>query len=283
MPSGRYFDAIVKQRFLNEDTFGLRSEIAAVDKAERDCKMLWSYARLGYTDVVLALICMADQELTNLASQSLVSLANMSLDLEEWRAYTQIIPEEDFYKYGHRHRIDHPDRTEAFIASNLVLLHDHWLRTGTIDRARVDRMFAQPMDKPAVQGVMEEHEIMPLSAWPEIAALRDLPDPGGNKRPNSAARRIGQMLAEDPAQLHDAKSPVRKKARAYMRQSMSPRWLAGGLAVQAMNWLQTFEWREGESGLSPREVMLRAYAYMPDVEPPPNIAVEVERLRKLPV
>jgi hypothetical protein len=50
-----------------------------------------------------------------------------------------------------------------------------------------------------------------------------------------------------------------------------------------MNWLQTFEWREGESGLTPIEVMLRAYAYMPEIEPPADIAAEVERLRNIVV
>jgi len=182
-----------------------------------------------------------------------------------------------------RHQIDHPDRPNAFIAPNLVLLHNCCLDTGTINQARVAHMFSQPMQVPAVQGVMGEHEIMPLSAWPQIQALSNLPDPGGHPRSRNAGHRIGQMLAAGPAQLHDPKSPAGKKARSYMRQSMSPRWLAGGLAVEAMNWLQTFEWREGESSLSPRETMLRAYAYMPDVDPPPNIKIEAEKLNKLVV
>ncbi|MGU3391355.1 hypothetical protein [Sphingomonas sp. M1A8_2b] len=115
-----------------------------------------------------------------------------------------------------------------------------------------------------------------MSAWPQIPALGDLPDPGGNRRPKDAVYRISQMLAADPAQLHDPKSPIRSKARTYMPQSMSQRWLAGGLAVEAMTWLQTFEWREGDSGLPPVGVMLRASGYMPEIKPRDNIAAEVD-------
>lgn len=238
---------------------------------------------MGYATVVEGIIAGSGHALIAAARSANDHLAHYSLDAEQWRGWIEIVREEDYLKRGRRHQIDNPHSPRAFIAPNLVLLHNHWLDTATIDRVRVDRMFSQPMAVPAVRGVMSEHEIMPLSAWSQIQALRHLPDPVGHRRPKDAGHRIGQMLAADPAQLHDPKSPVRKMAKTYMRQSKSRRWLAGGLAVEAMNWLQTFEWREGESGLSPIETMLRAYAYMPEVDPPANIAVEVERLRKLVV
>lgn len=281
------FDPSASQRLLGEREHGLRSVITQVDDLNRQSdgqpRMVWNWARMGHAMVVEGIIAGSDHDLIVAARRATDHLAQYSLDAEQWRGWIEIVPEEDYLKRGRQHQIDHPDRPRAFIAPNLVLLHNHWLDTGAVDRVQVDHMFSQPMAVPAVQGVMGEHEIMPLSAWPQIQALGDLPDPGGNRRPKDAGHRIGQMLAADPAQLHDPKSPVRKKARTYMRQSMSRRWLAGGLAVEAMNWLQTFEWREGESGLSPIETMLRAYAYMPEVDPPANIAVEVERLRKLVV
>lgn len=281
--STRVFDPLARQRFLNEIMHGLKRIVSRVNDLDGQSRMVWSWAQIGYSMIADGIVTGADQFLIVAACSAIDHLATYSLDDEQWRGWIEIVPEEDYLKRGRRHQIDHSDRPEAFISSNLVLLHNYWLDTGTIDQARVDRMFSQPMAVPVVQGVMGEHEIMPLSAWPQIQTLRDLPDPGGHPRPRDAGHRIGQMLAADPAQLHDPKSPVRKKARSYMRQSMSPRWLAGGLAVQAMNWLQTFEWREGESGLSPRETMLRAYAYMPDVNPPPNIEIEVEKLKKLAV
>lgn len=277
------FDPLASQHLLNESMHGLKRVIGDVEQLNSQSRMVWNWARMGYATVVEGIIAGSDGDLIVAARSSTDHLATYSLDAEQWRGWIEIVPEEDYLKRGPRHQIDHPDRPNAFIAPNLVLLHNCWLDTGTIDQARVAHMFSQPMQVPAVQGVMGEHEIMPLSAWPQIQALSDLPDPGGHPRSRNAGHRIGQMLAADPAQLHDPKSPARKKARSYMRQSMSPRWLAGGLAVEAMNWLQTFEWREGESSLSPIETMLRAYAYMPDVDPPPNIKIEVEKLKKLVV
>lgn len=274
MPS--IFDSVAQQLQLNTSAIGLRRyperDQQVRTQAQATC---WSNAAFSYVDIVVGYICGADDTLLREASDTIAGWARLSLERQEWRGYNQAAVSGDAAVTD--------DRPLAYIAPNLVLLRDGWLRTATIDHAAVAAMLAQPMSMPAVQGVLEEIEITALSAWDQIRELRDLPDPGGNKRPSSSGRRLGQMLAEDPSQLHDPRSPVRKAARRQMSASMASRWLASGLGVEAMNWLWTFEWREGESGLSPREVLLRAYAYMPTIEPPSNIASEVAQLRKVQV
>lgn len=272
----RIFDPVAQQSQLNTSATGLKwypeRDREVRTQARTTC---WSQAKFSYVSVAVGHICGADDTLLREAGDTIAGWASLSLERQEWRGYEQVVADDG--------SVTSEDWPSAYIAANLVLLRDRWLRTAVISHVAVTTMFAQPMSKPAVQGVMDEIEIVPLSAWSQIRQLRDMPYQAEGRRISTPGRRIGQKLAEDPSQLHDPRSPVRKSARKQMQTSMATRWLATGLGVEAMNWLWTFEWREGESGLTPHEVMLRAYAYMPDVEAPPNIAAEVEQLRLLQV
>lgn len=286
--SGPHFDPVKRQDFLNFDPVGLSRNIKRkLEGIENDPSvvMLHSLADFGFTDIALGHITGADPVLIDEVQQILVHWAQLSLEREEWRALTYILAEDDSRRrYWGETEAHLPPRPEAWLHANLVLIADHWLRTGTLDRHMITVVLIKDIEGlPAIQGAYSSLDLLPLSAWPEIKMLPALPDEQGLKRKPDAVERIALMLADDPGQLHDPKSPARKRARNYMRSNMSQNWLNQGLAGYAMSWLRTIEWREGQSGLSPREVMLRAYAYMPEVEPPPNIAAEVATLRKLPI
>ncbi len=197
-----------------------------------------------------------------------LKLMNFSLLSEEWRKGKLPIP-------------------EAWVRPNLALIDDRWWREGVIDKNDVAAIFDRQEDwaeGSTLVGIDVAERLLSIGAYHLVEPMQHTVNSMMRfKRDFTPADRLGLLLANDPGQLHDPKSPVRKSARSIMKRNMESRWFMDGGGWMPFHWLRTFEWREGESGLSPRETMLRAYAYMPDVEPPPGIAREVEQLRKIPV
>jgi hypothetical protein len=285
---GPHFDALEMQRRLNAE--GLNRILYWHDEhieGRKNQKMLWSFA--SSFEVIYGHICAANPQLLQSATEIVVSWARLSLERKEWQAFTRPLDEKEllqqyYLDVGKVFEKSFSSRPEAWITAHNALFFYEWLRAGTLDYGATQIMLAEDMgDVSLLQGIWGLDTLMPLSAWPQIIATTQELNPAEEKRKLMAGDRIALLLAEDPSQLHDPKSPVRKKARSYMRGNMSQNWLARGLATTAADWLRTFEWREGQSGLSPREVMLRAYAYMPEVEAPANIAAEVASLRKIPI
>jgi hypothetical protein len=181
-----------------------------------------------------------------------------------------------------------PPWPEAWLKPSLALIDDRWWREGVIDKAQVDAIFAKQEDwaqGSILVGIDQAERLLSVGAYHLVEPMQHTVNSSGGrfKRDFSPADRLGMLLASDPGQLHDPKSPVRKSARSMMKRNMESGWFMDSGGWMPFHWLRTFEWREGESGLSPRESMLRAYAYMPDVEPPAGIAREVEQLRKIPI
>jgi hypothetical protein len=197
-----------------------------------------------------------------------LNLMYFSLSSEEWRKGKLPIP-------------------EAWVRPSLALIDDRWWREGAIDKIDVAAIFDRKEDwaeGSSLVGIDVAERLLSIGAYHLVEPMQHTVNSMMQfKREFTPADRLGLLLANDPGQLHDPKSPVRKSARSIMKRNMESRWFMESGGWMPFHWLRTFEWREGESGLSPRETMLRAYAYMPDVEPPLGIAREVEQLRKIPV
>ena len=181
-----------------------------------------------------------------------------------------------------------PPWPEAWVRPSLALIDEHWWCDGVIDNGQVAAIFDKREDwaeGSILVGIDMAELLLSIGAYHLIEPMQHTVNSSGarHERDFTLADRLGMALAQDPSQLHDPKSPVRKSARSIMKRNMESNWFMRSGGLMPYHWLRTFEWREGESGLSPRESMLRAYAYMPDVEPPPGIAREVEQLRKIPV
>jgi hypothetical protein len=292
----KHFDAINQQR-ITQESLARSLHWYSDGHIENDLtrKMLWSFAMHTCNDITLGYICGADPVLLCAFEDTVALWGQASLEREEWRPYTRPLNETElrqqyYLDVGKVFDRKEPTRPEVWFEANLVLITDHWLRTGSLDHSMIAKMFAQDLEGfHPLQGVGELLNLLPLSAWPEILLADQYPywhpsvPAWRKKRHTDATVRFVQALASDPEQLHDRTSPLRKRARGIMKRNMATNWL-GGIGIRsAMNWLRTFEWREGQSGLSPREVMLRAYAYMPEVEAPANIAAEVASLRKIPI
>jgi hypothetical protein len=297
--TGKHFDAIREQEFLNFDKFGLNYEIRSKNVPMDDSiqKSLWIWCESSQRHITCGYICAADSMLLQSVTDITAYHAKLSLERDEWRGYTRPLNEKElrqqyYLDVGKVFDKTFEDRVEAWTHAHSVLNYIHWLRTGEMDYTAIQLMFTAVIDGVKMYdggdfdgriSNMDATRLMAMSAWPQIFQHKAKLESRWGKLPKDATLATAIMLAEDPSQLHDPKSPVRKKARSYMRGNMSQNWLARGLATTASDWLRTFEWREGESGLSPREVMLRAYAYMPEVEAPDNIAAEVASLRKIPI
>lgn len=249
--------------------------------------MTWNHANHGFDTISEAYFVGADASLRERANLAVTDWAKTSLKREQWLPYDRPLTEEElrrqYYKDVGKVFYQHFDiRPEAWLTANFVLMHDAWFRTGKVDQDKVREILSKPMDDiPILHGVWDAISLLSLSAWDSIPELLETTTPSDENR-KGASINIGLMLADDPAQLRDRKSPARVRARGHMRRNME-RWIGTGLARTALEWLRTFEWREGESGLSPEEVMLRAYAYMPDVVIPDNIRSRVEEIRKIPI
>ncbi len=287
---GEHFDPAGKKFRLETSEMGLEWRIERYNQklnAPAFEYALWMVG-MNLTDISCGYIAGADPILIDELLEVYEACATASLAREEWREMTVPLAEDDVVgrRYFGSERLLRP-RPQAWLHANLVIFLVQWLRTGILDYDAISEVLSKDVEgRVAIEGANDSLDLLPLSAWPEIIALPKIPlwsGLTGQKRRQDAGDRIALAFAEDPAQLHDPKSPARKRARTYMRGSMSQRWLAPGLGTYAMNWLRTIEWREGQSGLSPREVMLRAYAYMPEVEPPTHIAAEVNQLRKIPI
>lgn len=284
----QFLDASARQSFLNSDLSGLLRIIEQgpvyVDEME---KMAWNFARSAYNKISESYVVGADLNIHHDANSIVVGWAKTSLEREQWLPYDKPLTEKQlrrqYYKDVGKVFSRHFEiRPEAWLGANFVLMHDAWFRTGKVDQAKVRDILSKPMDDvPILHGIWDAISLLSLSAWDSIPELLETTTPSDENR-KGASINIGLMLADDPAQLHDRKSPARVRARGHMRRNME-RWIGTGLATTALEWLRTFEWREGESGLSPEEVMLRAYAYMPDVVIPDNIRSRVEELRKIPI
>lgn len=297
---GKHFDAISMQERLEQSSTGLKWD-AEIDTAQwletLNPRPWWLVSQSKQTNISYGYICGADCNLVESAMSTVEKEANHSLQLEQWRGYTRPLNEKElrqqyYLDVGKVFDKTFEDRVEAWTHAHSVLNYINWLRTGEMNYSAIQTMFTAVIDGVKMYDGgdfdgritnMDATRLMAMSAWPQIFQHKAKLESRWGKLPKSAALATAIILAKDPSQLHDPKSPARKKARSYMRGNMSQNWLARGLAVTASDWLRTFEWREGESGLSPREVMLRAYAYMPEVEPPPNIATEVAQLRKIPI
>jgi hypothetical protein len=285
----RHYDPNATQMSLNGDDSALKREIRFGSPffiANLKQPMLWSFALYGYSTIARGYFCGADPELLAQATRAVVSFAKLSLEREEWRAMTVQLAEDDSRRRFHGETEEYiAPRPVAWLKANQILLADRWLREGFWDVDTNRAMLTHDIEgHQVIEGAENALDFLPLSGWNEILTFGATPRwVTGDKRKVTATDTIAALFAADPTQLHDPKSPARKKARAFMKTNMRSFWLHGAQERTAMDWLRTVEWREGQSGLSPREVMLRAYAYMPDIDPPANLAREVEQLRKIPV
>lgn len=288
---GKHFNATARQNFFNFDSLGLiwtaKVDQNLVADMEFRARALRAYNSLR--DIAYGYICGANPILVGAASNTIRYYAQLSLEKEDWRPYTRPLNEKElrqqyYLDVGKVFDRSFEARPDLWIDAQLVLNFLDWLETGHMDYPAIQDMFNTVIDGVKMyDGEGWVTDLMAMSAWPQLLHNKMRLEENRKKIPKNATHAIGHTLAADPEQLHDPKSPIRKRARTYMRGNMSQNWLAQGDAALAADWLRTFEWREGESGLSPREVMLRAYAYMPEVEPPPNIATEVAQLRKIPI
>lgn len=237
--------------------------------------MVWNISSYLSTIMIEGTVLDYDPAALRAGYDNMLKLINYSLSSEEWRK---------FVKWGEKHPTLRP---EAWVRPNLALIDDCWWREGVIDKNQVAAIFDRQEDwgeGSTLVGIDTAERLLSIGAYHLIEPMQHTVNSVARfKRDFEPADRLGLLLATDPGQLHDPKSPVRKSARSIMRRNMESRWFMRGGGWMPFHWLRTFEWREGESGLSPREAMLRAYAYMPDVEPPPRIAAEIATLRKIPV
>jgi hypothetical protein len=276
----RRFDPTEKQRFFNDDEFGLRRSKDRFKSSLNylDEMMIWHWAVMNLPEIACGYIVGARDDLLTNAFINVNAWAKLSIRRQEWKG-REIFASSDQSTCSQML----PARPEAWLQANLVCIVFKWFELNKIDQQEVSNVLNSDIDGLlAIQGAESSLDLLPLSAWQEIISLTDLLGLGGERRNLDASGRIAVAFARDPSQLHDPRSPARARARRVMR-SYAEIWLSSGHATTAMNWLRTIEWREGQSGLSPREVMLRAYAYMPEVEPPPTIANEVNQLRKIPI
>ena len=269
-----HFDPLATIRYQREGAEWLLEDLEKTLKKFIENRMMWNAASMDWHSHLFVHFCGLSDPIYWQAHQAITALATESIRLQQWKRRTDGVQQ--------RHASDH-DEPRAWFYANFVVDESRWLTGEPRPNGWVDQIFELETDVPLLTGLLATEDLLPLSAWEQMLAMQDTTDPGGYERQMTAGRRISLELSQDPDQLHDPKSPVRKKARAHMLRNMSRSWLANGSTGTALNWLRTFEWREGTSGLSPREVVLRAYAYMPDVEPPPWIAEEVERLRAIPI
>ena len=283
----QWLDAQGRQDWLNRDDFGLIGEIRRGSQLDKEIgKMNWNWAAIIYSQVIEARFLGANSSLVAEVNEMMIAKARTSIDNEEWRAYERPMTDEElrrqyYLDVGKVFTVSFETRPEAWLQANFLLLHDAWWKTGAIDRDKLVRVFSHPMEGvPVLEGVWSASDLLSLSAWSQIREVQTCLDPSGRRRRKEAADTIGLMLAEDPGQLHDRKSPARVRARGFMRRNMEE-WVARGNSATALNWLRAFEWREGKSDLTPEEVLFRAYAYMPSVEPPSNIRARVESLAKI--
>jgi hypothetical protein len=285
----QFFNAQKVQDFLNFDNFGLNYAILqSEDHLENGSKtLLWSSANRLIGKIAQAYITGADPQLREAANTEILKWARTSIERQDWKPWERLLTAEElriqYYKdVGKVFIYSMRERPEAWLEANFVLLDDAWFKTGTVDKTAVDRILSKPMhDVPMLQGIEEPRRLISFCAWDAVRELPFTLNPQGLKHKKDATLNIGILLADDPAQLHDRKSPARVRARSLMRRHMEE--FADRHPRMALEWLRLTEWREGQSGLSPQEVMLRAYAYMPEVEPPANIAAQVAQLRKIPI
>jgi hypothetical protein len=278
----KVFDPAAVQHYLNEDFCGLQRVVSHTNEHLIDIpddEIYWFVAN-SYThrDIIRGNIVAADPELLRALEDNVAKLCERSIVRNEWRGANFSLPTD-------------PEivRPEAWFHPNWNRIAIKWLRTGTTDQGDVRAMMDKDLDGiHPMQGVGELLQLVPLSAWSDILLAEKYPYWHSNpalrkKRYIAATEKTVLEIAADPSQLQDPKSPMRKRIRALMRRNMAEKWLGGVEQDTAFYWLWTVEWRDGQSGLSPREVMLRAYAYMPEVDPPANIANEVASLRKIPI
>jgi len=199
---------------------------------------------------------------------AMLAIIRHSLKVEEWRLKGP------------------PPWPNAWIKPNLALVDHRWWQDGVIDRMQLEAIFnkGEPWIHGSILvGIDQAERLLSIGAYHLIEPMQKTVNSNSAfPRAFESSDRLGLLLAKDPGQLHDPKSSVRKSARSIMKRKMEG-WISESGGWMPFHWLRTFEWREGEGGLSPRETMLRAYAYMPHVDPPARIAREVEQLRKIPI
>lgn len=233
-----------------------------------DSNIVWSSSHELACFQIEGSLFESEPEMLQAGKAAVLQMANYCIANEVWHRWT-------------------PPWSDAWVHPNLALIDDRWWREGVIDTAQVAAIFDKQEDwmyGSTLAAISMADFLLSVGAYHLIEPMLATPNAMSPSHPRapSPADRLGLALANDPGQLHDPKSPVRKSARSIMRRNME-RWFMSSGGLLPYHWLRTFEWREGQSGLSPRESMLRAYAYMPDVEPPPGIAREVAQLRKIPV
>jgi hypothetical protein len=267
-------DIALRQKLLMADLRWYETYANDPECSSRRNQMLWNQSCDLAMLMANGTIFAGDAEALNAGYAQMLKVIRESLATEEWR---QLRAERAIHRFP---------RPEAWLKPNLALIDDAWWRDGVIDHDRVATIFAQDaawMAGPILSGIDQAERLLSIGAYHLIAPMQDTLNSVANfERDVEASDRLGMLLADDRGQLHDPKSPVRKRARSHMKRHME-NWLADSGGWMPFHWLRTFEWREGESGLSPRQSLLRAYAYMPDVEPPAAIAAEVAQLRLIPV
>jgi hypothetical protein len=162
---------------------------------------------------------------------------------------------------------------------SLTALDAMWLDEGRIDEVEAERWAAANLETylkmklDDLDVALTLPEFVSLGRWSH--ARRLIEKSGADNVKTRTVSRIALALADDPALARDPSSAPMRQARDYMKRHMSETWLSRGGAREAMHWLRLVEWRNGESGLSPRETLLRAFAYMGEVEPPEAVRAEI--------
>lgn len=151
----------------------------------------------------------------------------------------------------------------------------HWLRDGVHDAANLtlalearERHFAIKDSHDKVGMSLAIAHYVAAGAW-ELAARRLV---GAGIRPPTALssiRSAGQ-LAHVICGRHLtgawSAGDVRTAQERFLKYSMNT-WLTHGWQIDAAHWLKIAHWSEGGS-LTPKQVIMKAYDYLPGVVPP---------------
>ena len=234
-------------------------------------------AAYAFHTYVSATLVNADRE----RSQAVLAAAHQrsAAALQMWRTRPEFVPKSTMTQAARGARLHGAKAIET-------LLLRQWLLSEPLDekltleygRLTTERIVFGPELTDSLGIALA---VLPLASFGCWDAIRDVveahPKFGTDKCKPQRPTQVAYLLATEPEQRYDLKSPALKKAAAHLRANIHS--LATAHVSDLLHWLRIVEWRDGTSGLAPRQVVLRAYAYMPGVEPPETIADEVADLR----
>ncbi len=191
------------------------AEVARLDgNSTQAGNMIW-YATPVYLIMLMVegTVCDYNTEVLRAGNADIIKLVNYSLTTEEWRTHK-------------------PHRPEAWVSPNLALIDDRWWREGVIDKNDVAAIFDRQEDwaeGSILVGIDVAERLLSIGAYHLVEPMQHTVNSMARfKRDFTPADRLGLLLASDPSQLHDPKSPARKSARSIMKRNMESRWFMEG-------------------------------------------------------